>query len=122
MGDNRAAEQPESRKVRKNPPALPVIVAGTQRWCTFRAAGILQEGRGGMETQWLADRTTLRTLLRTQLSWTLRDFAAAIGRSLSWVKKWVRRLRAAPSEDPASLQSRSRARKRPVLAEKSIRC
>jgi transposase InsO family protein len=65
-----------------------------------------------MEAQWLADRTTLRTLLRTQPRWTLRDFADAIGRSLTWVKKWIKRLRAAP-EDPSSVQSRSRARKQP---------
>jgi hypothetical protein len=66
-----------------------------------------------MEAQWVADRTALRTLLRTQLTWTLRDFAQALGRSLSWVKKWVRRLRAAPRADPTSVQSRSRARRRP---------
>jgi integrase-like protein len=66
-----------------------------------------------MEAQWLADRTTLRTLLRTQPGWTLSDLAQAIGRSLGWVKKWVTRLRATAGGDLASLRSRSRARKQP---------
>jgi transposase InsO family protein len=66
-----------------------------------------------MEAQWLADRTTLRALLQTQPTWTLRDFAQASGRSLGWVKKWIKRLRAAAPNDLAVLASRSRARKRP---------
>src|SRR5918998_1035011 len=66
-----------------------------------------------MEAQWLADRTTLRTLLRTQPQWTVRDFAEAIGRSRSWIKKWRKRLGAAPSEDDTVLHSHSRARKHP---------
>ena len=66
-----------------------------------------------MEEHWLADRTTLRTLLRTQPHWTVRDLAEAIGRSRSWVKKWRVRLQAAPPEDDAVLHSRSRARKHP---------
>ncbi len=41
-----------------------------------------------MEEQWLADRTTLRTLLRTHPHWTLQDLAEAGGRSRSWIKKW----------------------------------
>ncbi len=53
----------------------------------------------GMEAQWLADRTTLRTLLRTHPQWTVRDLAEAIGRSRGWVKKWRRRLCGAPPED-----------------------
>jgi hypothetical protein len=66
-----------------------------------------------MEAHWLADRTTLRTLLQTHPQWTTRDFAAAIGRSRGWVKKWRRRLRAAPPDDATILHSRSRARKHP---------
>ena len=49
-----------------------------------------------MEEFWLADRTTLRTLLRTQPHWTIRDLAQAVGRSRSWVKKWR-----APARRPA---------------------
>ncbi len=66
-----------------------------------------------MEAQWLADRTTLRTLLRTQPQWTVRDFAEAIGRSRSWIKKWRKRLGATPSEDDTVLHSHSRAPKHP---------
>ena len=69
-----------------------------------------------MEAKWLADRTTLRTLLRTHPQWTVRDLAEAIGRSCGWVKKWRRRLRSAPPDDHAILHSRSRARKHPPPA------
>jgi len=40
-----------------------------------------------MEAQWQADRSMLRTLLRTQPAWTQRDYAEAVGRSVAWVKK-----------------------------------
>jgi hypothetical protein len=66
-----------------------------------------------MEAHWQADRAMLRRLMRTQPSWTQRDYADAIGRSLAWVKKWVKRLRAAASDDVAVLRSQSRARKHP---------
>jgi hypothetical protein len=65
-----------------------------------------------MEAQWIADRTMLRTLLRTQPTWRVQDLAEALGRSRSWVKKWTRRLRAAP-DDPHAVFSRSRARHHP---------
>jgi hypothetical protein len=66
-----------------------------------------------MEEHWLADRTTLRTLLRTQPRWTVQDLAEAVGRSRSWVKKWRLRLRAAPPDDDQVLHSQSRARRHP---------
>jgi transposase InsO family protein len=66
-----------------------------------------------MEAKWLADRTTLRTLLRTHPHWSVRDFAEAVGRSCGWVKKWRRRLRAASPQDETILHSLSRARKHP---------
>ncbi len=66
-----------------------------------------------MEAQWMADRAMLRTLVRTQPLWTQRDYAQAIGRSVDWVKKWMRRLRAAPADDVMVLRSHSRARKQP---------
>jgi hypothetical protein len=69
-----------------------------------------------MQAQWVADRRRLRTLLATQPEWTLPDFASAIGRSLGWVKKWVKRLRAAAPDDDTVLQSRSRARATPPLS------
>ena len=66
-----------------------------------------------MEAQWQADRSMLRTLVRTQPLWTQRDYAQAIGRSVDWVKKWMKRLRAAPADDLAVLRSQSRARTHP---------
>ena len=66
-----------------------------------------------MEEQWQADRTMLQTLLRTEPHWRVQDFAEAIGRSRSWVKKWRKRLRGVPPDDAIALRSRSRARKRP---------
>ena len=64
-----------------------------------------------MEAQWQADRAMLRTLLRTQPGWTHQDYADAVGRSLGWVKKWRKRLHAAPLDDVAVLHSQSRTRK-----------
>jgi hypothetical protein len=66
-----------------------------------------------MEAQWQADRSMLRRLMQTQPRWTQRDYAEAIGRSVAWVKKWMKRLRAAPADDVAVLRSQSRARKHP---------
>lgn len=68
-----------------------------------------------MEAQWIADRTMLRTLLRTHPAWTFQDYAEAVGRSRSWVKKWVKRLRSASPDDPTVVFSRSRARHQPPL-------
>jgi hypothetical protein len=39
--------------------------------------------------------------------------ARRIGRSRSWVKKWIRRLQGASPEDDEVLKGRSRARKQP---------
>jgi len=66
-----------------------------------------------MEAQWQADRSMLRRLMHTQPRWTQRDYADAIGRSMAWVKKWTKRLRAVPTDDLAVLRSQSRARKQP---------
>ncbi len=66
-----------------------------------------------MEAQWQADRSMLRRLMQTQPQWTQRDYADAIGRSMAWVKKWTKRIRAAPADDVAVLRSQSRARKHP---------
>ena len=75
-----------------------------------------------MEAQWVADRLRLRTLLATRPDWTLQDLADAVGRSLSWVKKWAKRLRTATSDDESVLHSHSRARKHPppALSQKVI--
>ena len=67
-----------------------------------------------MEAQWLADRTTLRTLLRSHPQWTVRDFAEAIGRSRGWVKKWRKRLATARPDEDTVLHRQSRARTHPA--------
>jgi hypothetical protein len=66
-----------------------------------------------MEEQWIADRAALRALLHVHADWTHAQFAHEIGRSVSWVKQWRRRLRAAAPDDPQVLWSRSRARHTP---------
>lgn len=63
-----------------------------------------------MEALWQAERTTLRTLLRTHPEWTNQDFADTLHRSKGWVKKWRTRIRSAPSDDHTILCSRSRTR------------
>lgn len=66
-----------------------------------------------MEEEWLADRQHLQHLLETRPDWTRQDLADATGRSVGWVKKWTKRLRAAAPTDQTVLLSRSRARKSP---------
>lgn len=66
-----------------------------------------------MEEQWIADRAALRALLHTHPDWTKAQLAQEVGRSVSWVKKWRQRLRAAPPDDLTVLWSRSRARHTP---------
>src|SRR6516164_6609686 len=65
------------------------------------------------EAPLVADRAHLRILLRTQPTWPSQEYADQIGRSLDWVKKWVKRLLNAPPDDEAVLWSRSSARKHP---------
>jgi hypothetical protein len=66
-----------------------------------------------MEAQWIADRAALRCLLRQHPDWTQEELAVCPGRSPSFVKKWLKRLREAPPDDLAVLHSRSCARKTP---------
>jgi transposase InsO family protein len=66
-----------------------------------------------MEAQWVVDRQQLRRLLKSHPTWKLQDFADTIGRSLSWVKTWVKRLKAVPPEDEQVLLGYSCARKTP---------
>src|SRR5262245_11380636 len=66
-----------------------------------------------LETEWRADRARLWALARARVDSTAADLAAALGRSVSWVKKWRRRLGRATWGDEAALHSRSRARHHP---------
>jgi transposase InsO family protein len=69
-----------------------------------------------LETEWRADRARLWALARARADYTVADLAAAVGRSVSWVKKWRRRLGRATWGDEAALHSRSRAREHPPPA------
>jgi hypothetical protein len=66
-----------------------------------------------MEAVYYAARANLRRLLTQYPAWTHQQYAQAVGMSLGWVKKWLKRLRQAPPGDEAVLQGQSRARKHP---------
>ncbi len=66
-----------------------------------------------MEALWISQRAALRCLARQHPDWTQTELATAIGRSRSWVTKWLARLNAAAPEDLSVLYSRSRARHTP---------
>src|SRR5205085_11665918 len=60
-----------------------------------------------MEAVYYAARANLRRLLTQQPTWTRQQYAQAVGMSLGWVKKWIKRLREAPPQDEAVLQGQS---------------
>ena len=61
-----------------------------------------------MEEQWQVDRARLWRLLQEQPDWSQRKLAQTTSRSVSWVKKWRKRLSQADPDDPDCLKSRSR--------------
>jgi hypothetical protein len=66
-----------------------------------------------MEAELFAQRAALRCLARHHPTWTQEELAATLGRSRSWVAKWLSRLNATAPDDLAVLSSRSRARHTP---------
>jgi len=62
-----------------------------------------------MESEWEIDRIKLYQLRREHPDWTLKFLAQKLKRSLSWVKKWLKRFREAAQPDLEMFQSRSRA-------------
>jgi transposase InsO family protein len=66
-----------------------------------------------MDAQWVVDRRHLRTLHALRPDWTLQDLADALGRSRTWVKKWLKRLRQAAPDDEEVLAGHSCARHTP---------
>jgi transposase InsO family protein len=66
-----------------------------------------------MEEQWVIDRARLRQLMIEHPSWTKRQMAEEVGRSICWVKKWRRRFWAADPDDDSVLYGLSRARHNP---------
>ena len=68
-----------------------------------------------MEEEWMRDRALLRDLLNKDPQTPPQELARAIGRSVSWVKKWRKRLREGDPHDQELLCSRSRAHHAPYF-------
>jgi hypothetical protein len=66
-----------------------------------------------MQERWVADRAMLQQLMQKHPEWTQQELADWIGRSLGWVKKWVKRLREAPPGDARVLFGKPFGRKTP---------
>lgn len=64
-----------------------------------------------MEAEWILDRAHLRQLHQNHPDWGAKKLNPFTQRSLTWVKKWLRRFRQADPDDESVLHSRSRARK-----------
>jgi hypothetical protein len=70
-------------------------------------------------TSYYADRINLLYVLQQHPDWTQPKLAQALGRSLAWVKKWLRRIRQARARgEPLAevLQGYSCSRKHPPKA------
>lgn len=61
-----------------------------------------------MEAEWELDRIRLFQLRRQYPDWTLAHLAHTLARSLSWVKKWLKRFREAEPPSLAMFKSRPR--------------
>ena len=68
-----------------------------------------------MEEEWMRDRALLRDLLQKTPHASPRELVQATGRSLSWVKKWHKRVREGDPTDPRLMCSRSRAHHAPYF-------
>lgn len=64
-----------------------------------------------MDSEWEMDRIRLYQLRRQHPDWTQKRLADALGRCVSWVKKWLRRFREAAQHSLEMFKSRSRAPK-----------
>lgn len=62
-----------------------------------------------MEREWELDRIRLYHLRQAHPDWTKPRLAQQLRRSLSWVKKWLKRFRQAPAASLAMFKSHSRA-------------
>ncbi len=68
-----------------------------------------------MEEEWMRDRALLRDLLQKTPDASPRELAQATGRSVSWVKKWRKRLCEGDPHDQELLCARSRAHHAPYF-------
>jgi len=78
----------------------------------LQATSVSQE-MFAMEAQWVAQRAMLRHLALQYPEWTRPQLAAAVGASVSFVKKWLKRFRETDPNDLHVLFSHSRARHTP---------
>lgn len=62
-----------------------------------------------MESEWELDRIRLYQLKKKNPDWTQKKLAEILNRSLSWVKKWLRRFRATRQVTLETFKSLSRA-------------
>jgi hypothetical protein len=74
-----------------------------------------REEENSMEEEWMRDRALLRDLLQKNPYASPQELAQVIGRSVSWVKKWWKRLIGEDPNDPHLLCSRSRAHHTPYF-------
>jgi hypothetical protein len=63
------------------------------------------------ESEWVLERVKLYHLLQAEPEWSLRRYARELGHDLTWVRKWVKRIREAASITLEVFRSRSRAPK-----------
>src|SRR6266581_6048908 len=80
-----------------------------------RRVFVFSEEESSMEEEWMRDRALLRDLLNKDPQTPPQELARAIGRSVSWVKKWRKRLREGDPHDQELLCSRSRAHHAPYF-------
>lgn len=66
-----------------------------------------------MEEQWIVDRCQLRAVWLEHPEWSKRMLAEAVGRSKSWVKKWMKCICSSPLGDREVLNGQSQLRKQP---------
>ena len=62
-----------------------------------------------MESEWQLDRIRLYELKKQNPEWTQKKLATALSRSLSWVKKWLKRFREAKPVTATTFKGLSRA-------------
>src|SRR5436305_4888784 len=67
------------------------------------------------EIHWQTDRANLRHLHLLHPDWSRSKLAETLKRSMSWVKKWLKRLAQTLPDDVTVLWSKSRARKQSAL-------
>jgi hypothetical protein len=73
------------------------------------------EEENSMEEEWMRDRAFLRDLLRQHPQASPQELARMTARSVSWVKKWCKRLTEGDPYAPSLLCSRSRAHHAPYF-------